>query len=387
MANLNTYYLLSQQIAEYIAGGEKTMPYELEEWLNADARNKQLFNEMLRKEKLGDSLESYHNINTNEAWMNVSKQLFREKKPVFRVLWQRVGAIASLILIFAAGLYISTQRKSPISESQTSKNDIAPGRNSALLTLSNGQKIILSNVRNGELAKDGTVSVQKTNDGQVIYRSNGNHNAMIPEKLNTIATSRGQQFQVILPDGTKVWLNAASSLQFPSTFSGLTKRKVTLSGEAYFEVSKDKIHPFIVKSANQQVEVLGTHFNISAYPDEETVKTTLLEGAVKVNEHLLKPNQQSVFTNGQISIHQVNAADAVDWNNGEFICRNEPLESIMKKISRWYDVEVVYRRPELKNKTFSGSLSRYDHISGILNALELAGSIKFKLEGKMILVQ
>ncbi|WP_165503504.1 FecR family protein [Pedobacter hiemivivus] len=291
-------------------------------------------------------------------------------------LWPRLSIAAAVaILVLGVTAYFFNARNSNHQFKIASGNDIAPGRNKATLTLDDGKTILLSEVQKSVII-----------DANKLAYNDGTEITSILRTDAVVSTPRGGTYQVTLSDGTKVWLNAESTLKFPSSFDGKEQRKVTLKGEAYFEVAKNKKQPFVVTTDKQEVQVLGTHFNINSYPDEVSTKTTLLEGSVRVNQTILTPGHESVLTNGIIKVNKVNPNEAIDWKNGEFVCNNEPLNSIMKKISRWYDVEVVYGHPELKNKTFSGSLSRYDHVSGVLNALEQAGTIKFKLEGRQIQV-
>lgn len=291
-------------------------------------------------------------------------------------LWPRISIAAAMtLLVLGLSIYFFNGRNSNHQFKIASKSDIAPGRNKATLTLEDGKTMLLSEAQKSVIINANKLSY---NDGTEI--------ASIAHTTAMVSTPRGGTYQVTLSDGTKVWLNAESTLKFPSGFAAEGQRKVVLNGEAYFEVAKNKKQPFIVTTDKQEVEVLGTHFNINSYPDELSTKTTLLEGSVRVNQTILTPGHESVLTKGVIKVNKVNPNEAIDWKNGEFVCNNEPLNSIMRKISRWYDVEVVYSHAELKNKTFSGSLSRYDHVSGILNALEQAGTIKFKLEGRQIQV-
>lgn len=311
--------------------------------------------------------------------------------PKSKKLWPRIAVAAAIFaIVFGIALYYSNQYQG-ISEGSHYANDIAPGKQGATLTLASGKKIRLSDAANGVLAKEAGVSISKSSGGQLLYEiAPQEPNNERGGRMNTLSTAKGETYQVRLPDGSLVYLNAASSLTFSANLNVNGKRKVKLDGEGYFEIVKDKAHPFIVESRGQQVEVLGTHFNINSYQDELTEKTTLLEGSVKVISaglnHTLKPGQQAIQAAGKVSIEEINARDAVDWKNGEFICRNEPLGSIMKKIARWYDVEVVYMNPDLKNRTFSGSLSRYDHVRDVLRALGFVGTLKFKLENRTIQV-
>lgn len=306
-------------------------------------------------------------------------------------------AIAAAIAIIVLGIYFFNNTSQPgkiKSERPVLANDIKAGGNKALLTLADGRRIVLTDAVNGELAKQAGVRITKTKDGQLIYTVENTGHEMAPQ-YNTIETPRGGQHIVNLPDGSIVVLNAASSIKFPTTFSSFQERKVELSGEAYFEISKDKAHPFIVKTNGQEVKVLGTHFNINSYADEGAVRTTLLEGAVRVatlsafggeNSIVLKPNQQSVVTtNGDIKVIKVDTEDVVAWKNGFFVFNDESLESIMRKVSRWYDVEVVYQ-DQLPRVSFLGALSRSKNLSALINILEESGEVHFKIQGRRIVV-
>lgn len=264
---------------------------------------------------------------------------------------------------------------------------IKPGGNKAVLTLSDGSHIALDDVANGEIAKESGVQITKTADGRLLYtaRPGLSH---VKVGYNTIATPKGGQYRIALPDGTMVWLNAASSLKYPSAFTGAA-RNVELTGEAYFEVAKNKHLPFMVKTRNQEVEVLGTHFNINAYEDENGVKTTLIEGSVKVRlpsnkSTVLKPGDQSdVLTN--IKVSQVDASSVIDWKQGLFWFNDESIFSIMRQFSRWYNIDVEYRG-EVSNIRFGGQVSRMKNLSQVLRIMELTKSIRFKVEGNKIIV-
>ncbi len=323
----------------------------------------------------------------------------------WKTLWSRIAAAAVILLVASVGVYFY-KSSSPKQETKTltASNEIKPGKNTATLTLADGRKIVLSDAVNGELAREGGVSIQKTNDGKLIYTVDGKYSGGTSSKttarLNTITTAAGEQYQVILPDGTLVWLNASSSLEYPSVFIG-DNRKVKLTGEGYFEVAKvaKRKMPFIVLSKGQQVQVLGTHFNINSYPDEKSTKTTLLEGSVSVsvinNQRLssdnvvpaiLKPGQQSILMNGKTKIVQVQTDDVVAWKNGYFMFNNESLEDVMRRVSRWYDVDVAYENLSSRKITFFGTVSRFSSISQVLNILEQTGEVKFTIDGKRIIV-
>ncbi|HMI04006.1 MAG TPA: FecR family protein [Pedobacter sp.] len=395
--------------------------------------------------------------------------------------WLRgVAAAAAILFVAGAGLWFYTSRHLEGSEATRdllnyANNDIAPGKNGATITLANGKVIVLSDAKSGVVIGGGL----KYSDGSDVRYYSGSSREPVPNSLRNelgtgsssgslkgsqsstgpvgvrsltptelqdadgkaqnliAATAKGQTYQFTLPDGTKVWLNAGSKLEFPSNFVNVMTRNVRLSGEGYFEVAQAFTslrepapnsvrghrtkQSFIVESAGQQVEVLGTHFNINSYADEGSVKTTLLEGSVKVssltpspslrggtletssgqavrqphnevasiprNDVVLKPNQQSLLTaSNQLQVKDVDVTEAVAWKNGLFSFNNAPMQTVMRQIARWYNVEVQYESEDLKNKLLDGSVSRYDKVSGILHAITQTGAAKFKIEGKKIIV-
>ncbi|TKC64072.1 DUF4974 domain-containing protein [Pedobacter hiemivivus] len=317
-------------------------------------------------------------------------------RPWFASKWA-VAVAASLLLISAIAVffYLRTEQVE-LSNSISSASSILPGTNSATLTLADGKKIKLSESANGDLAKQAGVLIVKTADGKLVYQVQ--NSAAETGQVNTISTAIGETYQVRFSDGTAVWLNAASSLKFPAKFSKLSSRIVELNGEAYFEVAKDKAHPFIVKSRDQEVKVLGTHFNINSYTDERNVVTTLLEGAVQVSlsnpmktnaslkNVLLKPGQQSLLSATSLSVAQVQTDDVIAWKNGNFMFNNESMEMVMRKLSRWYNIEVKYADPAVKQIKFFGTISRFSNVSKVLEMIALTNEVKFEIKGKQITV-
>ncbi len=321
-------------------------------------------------------------------------------------LWFRIGIAAAMLFVLGAGLYFYNTHYSGFVIQNLAQNlkanDVAPGKTGATLTLASGKKIRLSDAANGEIAKEAGIRVTKTEDGQLVYKMvaevaqprRDGLSGTTKQSFNVLSTARGETYQVILPDQTKVWLNAASSLRYPSAFSG-NDRRVELSGEAYFEVSHNKSKPFRVRSNSQQVEVLGTHFNINSYTDEPDIKTTLLEGSVAISSLqggttkqslILKPGEQASLTkSGKISAVPANVDDVIAWTNGKFIFDRESIEDIMRKLSRWYDVEVIYEG-DVRNKEFAGTISRKDNISKILDKITFTQAAHFKIEGRRITV-
>lgn len=315
-------------------------------------------------------------------------------KPTYK-LWPRIAvAVAMAAIIFGAGLFYFNINNRINSDEIVAAKDIAPGKQGATLILANGKKIRLSDASNGELAKESGLSISKTADGQIVYEMKHTRNQV--NKINTLSTAKGETYQVRLPDGSLVVLNAASSLTYATSLNERGERKVKLIGEAYMEVAKDKKHPFIVESRNQQIEVLGTHFNVNAYEDEDKSRTTLLEGSVKVSvlaptngelkSTILKPGEQSVITSlNQIAIRQADVNEAIAWKNGKFIFEDQPIENIMRILARWYNVEVQYEE-DVKKIPFTASISKYDNISKILEKMSRTQNIKFKIDGRRITV-
>lgn len=313
-----------------------------------------------------------------------------------RRLWYYLSAAASVLIILglAGYFYLAPARQQVLpAPPALANNDISPGSNKAILTLDNGEKVILEDAKNGIISQQGNTAVNKTDSGQLSYQSTGN--AATATVYNTITTPYGGQYQVTLQDGTKVWLNAGSSLRFPAAFSG-DERNVALTGEAYFEVAKDKARPFLVTvgataATPLTVKVLGTHFNINAYPEEQHHTVTLVEGAVKVDygaaNALLSPGKEAILdkTSGRLQTAAADTESAIAWKNGYFIFENEKVESIMRQISRWYDVEISYQG-DVSGKAIGGSLSRSKNVSEVLNMLELTGTVHFKINGRRITV-
>lgn len=306
-------------------------------------------------------------------------------------LWKKLTVAATILICIGLAFYFySVVQRAPIPQT-VKTNPIAPGGSKAFLTLSNGRKISLTDAANGKLAEQSGIQITKTAVGMLVYQVIDRPSQSGKPTYNTIETPKGGEYQLILPDGSKVWLNSASSLTFPASFTGLAVRKVELKGEAYFEITKNKISPFIVKSAKQEVKVLGTHFNINAYTDEQTTTTTLLEGSVnvinldKAENVILKPGQQSTLNNNRINISETNIEEAIAWKNGLFIFNDENIKSIMKKIARWYNVEVTFKG-NMDHIYFVGNYARNKNLESLLENIELIEKVHFKIEGRRIQV-
>lgn len=358
------------------------------------------------KETFKEAVNLFSVLNTNQGNLHqqasrleqrISQTENKELVPAVKLIqnyqWR---AAAAIVLLLSAVSYfylkqfeqkpIATTADQKVNEKPAFKNDIPPGGNKALLTLVDGTQIILDSVKNGVLASQGNTKILKLNSGQLVYQPRGQNEKAV---INTISTPRGGQYQITLEDGSNVWLNAASSLKFPSTFTG-NERTVELTGEGYFEVAKNASKPFRVKLNDATIEVLGTHFNINSYNDEESVKTTLLEGSVKVIKGnttlMLNPGQQAQIINtGKIVLNKdVDITEVMAWKDGFFEFENMELPAIMRQVARWYNVSVSFPKVKTKER-FGGRISRNLSLSNVLHLLE-TNNIHFKLEGSNITI-
>ncbi len=324
----------------------------------------------------------------------IHNKIRAESKPVRRhvIPLRKIAVAASIIgvlLLSGFWLFNRSGENSFVQgkvNSKRFKNDVSPGGNKATLTLADGSTIVLDEAQNGELAQQGNSKIIKL-DGKLSYDPlNKNPKEVV---YNTISTPNGGQYQLELADGSLVWLNATSSIHFPTTFVG-KERRIEITGEAYFEIAKNRDMPFVVAVNGAEVEVLGTHFNINAYNDEDNVRTTLLEGSIKFvsgdHSNILRPGQQSQLAkNGAINVaNDVNVDEVVAWKNGLFAFENASIEKVMRQFSRWYDVEIEYRGKT--DDLFIAEMRRNIKLSDALRALELTGRVKFDIDGKKIIV-
>lgn len=336
---------------------------------------------LLNEDEISELTESDLN-KAQHALQYKMTSLIRKSSSVIH--WPRIIVAAAILIIVSIGTFFYLNYiDRPISKQTISKvkNDISPGGNKATLTLADGRKISLTDAENGQLAEQSGIKINKTADGQLVYTLSNSENSSHLPSYNIIETPPGGQYQVNLPDGSKVWLNSASSLRYPVRFTG-TERRVEISGEAYFEVAHNSKMPFRVINNSQTVEVLGTHFNIMAYSDESSINTTLLEGSVKIikenKSKIISPGQQTRVMNGNIDVLTVDVNEAVAWKDGFFMFKNEDIQSIMRKISRWYNLEVQYQGT-IPKKSFGVKISRSRNVSEVLEVLESTGSIHFEI--------
>lgn len=323
-----------------------------------------------------------------EVYQGIQNRIHKVAIGSVRSLWYKLGITAALAAITLGVWSYYTYRHSVEGRNpgriQYAK-DIKPGGNKATITLANGEVIDLNAQKSSVVigAEGMTYS-----DGDSLQ--NGVYTNV---QTLTASTPRGGMYDFVLPDGSKVFLNAATTVKFPSVFDKKNRVIELVSGEAYFEVAKEKKRPFIVKSAGQQVEVLGTHFNINAYADEPLIRTTLLEGSVKVSNtaesfapQMLQPGQQAMLQGTRLNVINVDVDAVIDWKNGEFIFDNESLESLMRKVARWYDIHIEYADQEAKGVIYYGSISRFENVSKVLSKFEQTGEVRFKVDKNKITV-
>jgi transmembrane sensor len=394
MNELRLTYLYRQYIANHCSAEELL---ELEELLKIPA-NESVISGLL--ENTWDDLDMLNakdisQTRADQVYHSIIKSKALEKRPY--KFWM-IRIAATLLLCLSIGLIIYRSytpqplQKTTIKTAQPKAEDFMPGKNKAVLTLSNGSEVVLDDTRSGKIASQGSVIIRKLNDGQITYTSADadSKNTSAANELNTLSIPRGGQYQLTLPDGTLVYLNSASSLTYPAKFKG-TERKVTLTGEAYFQVAKNPKKLFIINVNNkQQIQVLGTHFNVEAYTDERVINTTLLEGSVKIlyknKETLLKPGQIAINNMGAaLDIQTADLDEVMAWKNGLFIFNNENITMVMKKISRWYDVEVVFKG-DMKNVNFLGNYSRAKSLASLLKNIQLMEDVNISIEGRRITV-
>ena len=373
------------------------------------------------KEKLDEFFEENSNsIEASKSIENVSKledkifnyiqfgikEQVKKESTLNRMPYLQVAASILVIFLFSTTIYfyrssLASKSQLPIAQSVAKLEDKQPAKNIAILTLGNNSQIVLDEASSGEIAQEGGVSILKTDKGELVYKIRNSNKLSTNDlnKYNTISTPMGGKFKVILPDGSLVLLNAASILKYPVHFDEKL-RKVSFTGEAYFEIAKledkrKKRVPFYVYSNDQIVEVLGTHFNINSYDNEEYSKTTLLEGSVKIiNEKsaapakILKPGQQAVIKRGdvQTKIMIADEAQALAWKDGYFLFKNTNIKDVVNELERWYNVDIQYE-DEMEFENITGYISRNVKISSVLKMLQLSGIVNYEISGSKIIIK
>jgi ferric-dicitrate binding protein FerR (iron transport regulator) len=387
--------LIAKSLKEELTAEESAW---LDSWVADSAPNRAIYNRLMRAEYLEEQLTFWEHHDSEAYWPAMEEAIAQDRSRWRRTIQgvRRYAAVLlPLILVCGAGWYWIShfpKQKTEASYDSLAGVHIMPRGKVAQLVLGNGRVISLNDsVQEVVTEKDGTHV--RNNASALSYLAG--HQRSANTIYNTLITPRGGEYQVTLSDGTKVWLNTASSLRFPTRFDG-KQREVALTGEAYFEVAKDEKHPFIVRTDDMKVTVLGTKFNVSSYSDDPGQKITLTEGSVRVHNEdelvrdnsgvLLKPGYEAVISkdNHHIDVAKANLEATLAWKNGLFLFDGESLGNIMRTLSRWYDVNVVYADGVDTRFHFTGRIHRYENITGILHLLELTGKVEFSMNGRQL---
>jgi transmembrane sensor len=367
---------------------------ELDDWVTASLDNQRLFEEMTDPATIQAGKAALEKSRPDELLQQVKSRLqftAPQHPALLRRIWPYLAAAGLFIVVLVTFLKMQNKSAGPDKQpSEWAAKDLPPGKNKATLTLADGTTRELDSTVKGTLAVQGGASVQKDDSDRLVYQM-GASNPMAPPVFNTLRVLKGEQFQLKLSDGTKVWLNAESYLKYPTTFNG-KDRTVELSGEGYFEVAQDAQRPFIVRTENVETQVLGTSFNINTYPERKTIQVTLAEGMVKVvagnssqKGQLLQPGQQAQVdrAGGGIKVVPANLVTTLAWKDGLFVFQNTSLDDVLAQLSRWYAVDIVCQGTIPQH--FNATISRNVPVSKVLHYLEQTGHIHCQIElGKII---
>lgn len=386
MSNARIQYLVNRYFNGTCSGEERQ---ELADWVNrseSDTAIQAVLENAWRDYEPGEAERLAGEAAMERVYTRLSEEADRTR---MRIAWWKPAAAAAVLVLAGLGIWQVTKPslQNQVQLPQEQAEDAMPGGEKAVLTLSNGQQIVLDSAADGLLAQQGGATVNKLSNGQLVY-NDGDGPAEGEVLFNTMTTPRGGQYRLTLPDGTKAWLNSSSSITFPTAFVE-KNRSITVTGEVYLEVAKNEKQPFSVHANGVEIAVLGTHFNVNAYPEEGSVRTTLIEGKVKVSSaagtRTIAPGEQAKAGNGKLDVDRdVNLEEVMGWKNGRFVFEGESIARVMHQLSRWYDMEVGDM--ETVDDRFFLDVPRSKKLSDVLKALELTGKVKFKIEGKKIVV-
>lgn len=391
MEHLNHSFHLSKLIIKSFQQElNETEKTELSAWLDSNVKNQELYHTLLLQD-LTEKKQQIQQLHPDKNWKQLESRIkFRPKPRYLSIL--KYAAIVTLTL--AAGILFYQQHSPTDPQNHLTATTVSPvpGNAKAILTLASGEKVELTNGQDFYLQQDSTIQLANHNN---ILKIKINNSLSIPtESHSTLSVPKGGEYQLVLSDGSKVWLNSDSKLRFPSPFTG-AERTVFLEGEAYFEVAHNPDKPFIVSTGDMAVQVLGTKFNVKAYAGDNAVYTTLVSGSVKAGSRqstkavILTPNEQCIYTpaDDRIKTSIVDPQAFLGWVKGRFIFENETLEEILKQLGRWYDVEIFYQNPEVAQYRFSGNVDRFEQISTLLRMIEKTYPVSFTINGRTIVVK
>ena len=385
-------FQVSEIISRYILGNISDAEKEqLERWLAESPRHKDLFDKLIREEITSGKVRAYERINWQEARKNLlerkkSESRMRQRRRVIR--WTRYAAV----IVLFVGLYVyfrSNDKLPEINKTQVTARVIPAGKPTATLQLASGEEILLTSDRSCNIKQENGVII-KQDSGIIKYRVDGTK-VKQKEQFNTITVPRGGEFSLMLSDGTRVWLNAETRLRYPVEFVG-DKRKVYLEGEAFFDVSHDKQKQFVVETEEARVKVFGTAFNVYAYKDDDATVATLVRGSIELkvrdsdDKVRLEPGEQGTLINGKLTKQDVDVEMYTAWREGRMVFKSIRLEDLLHHMARWYNVDVVFSREELKDVTFTGEAKKYEDFSEVLDIIETTQSVRFRVEDRTIIV-
>lgn len=362
----------------------------LQGWLDENERHRKLLDEFRDKEVLRQEIGAYASFDTSRRWIQLKEEMDktpRKRRLLLRV-WKSVAAV--FVAAVAGGLlyWQITDSARPVEE-QVLVAQIRPGETQAVLITGKGQQLLLQGLKDTCLDITGNETLKISKDGSLEYSLSAL--SRMPE-WHTLQVPRGGEYKIVLDDGTEIWLNSASELKYPAHFVG-NERRVCLVGEAYFQVARNEAAPFIVETRDMDVKVLGTSFNVSAYEDEENSHATLVEGRVEVDDKIngekvtLTPGEQALLQGKEMVVREVNTKLYSMWRLDRFTFASEDMEGVIRKLSRWYNVNFFFSNSSMKQKRFTGSLPKYSDISQVLKMIEMTTDIKFQVKGNTIIIQ
>ena len=362
----------------------------LQGWLDENERHRKLLDELRDKEVLRQEIGAYASFDTSRRWIQLKEEMDktpRKRRLLLRV-WKSVAAV--FVAAVAGGLlyWQITDSARPVEE-QVLVAQIRPGETQAVLITGKGQQLLLQGLKDTCLDITGNETLKISKDGSLEYSLSAL--SRMPE-WHTLQVPRGGEYKIVLDDGTEIWLNSASELKYPAHFVG-NERRVCLVGEAYFQVARNEAAPFIVETRDMDVKVLGTSFNVSAYEDEENCHATLVEGRVEVDDKIngekvtLTPGEQALLQGKEMVVREVNTKLYSMWRLDRFTFASEDMEGVIRKLSRWYNVNFFFSNSSMKQKRFTGSLPKYSDISQVLKMIEMTTDIKFQVKGNTIIIQ
>ena len=358
-------------------------------WLDENERHQRLLEELRDKDVLQREIGEYVSFDTSRRWGQL-KEAMEEPVRKGRSLLKVWGAVAAVVVAFVGGLLYWQMTGSPQPEvKQVAIARIEQGGMRAVLITETGQQVVLQGLKDTCLNITGTETLNIREDGSLKYSLSAL--SSMPE-WHTLRIPKGGEYKIVLDDGTEIWLNSASELKYPAHFVG-NERRVQLTGEAYFQVARNEAAPFIVETRDMDVKVLGTSFNVSVYEDEESCHATLVEGRVEVNDKVngekvvLTPGKQALLRGGEMTVREVNTKLYTLWRLDRFTFASEDMEGVIRKLSRWYNVDFFFANSSMKQKRFTGSLPKYADISQVLKMIEMTTDIKFEIKEHTIMIQ